>query len=238
MLDVFHVLIAIHIVLGAVGLVSFWPPVIGRKGGPLHVAWGRTFARVILGAGTVAVGLATCTLIDPLGTHPHLKDAAFVRGIFGVMMLHLAVLTINLAWHGRRVVLNRADHAANRKGLGLWLQPLLLATSVACAIEGLLIDQPLMLGMAVVGVATAWTNLAFILDPKPGPRDWLREHVKAIVGAGISVYTAFFAFGAVRIMPTLALNPILWSIPLLTGLGIILYHWRKMGVRLPAWPRP
>jgi hypothetical protein len=236
MLTLFHTLVVTHIVFGAVGLVSFWVPVIGRKGGPLHKVWGKVFAWSIIGAGCVAVGLATCTLIDPLGTHPHLTDKAFVRGIFGVMMLYLAILTLNLAWYGLQTIANKRNHGANRRGLNLVLQPLLLIAATACAMEGVIIGQVLMVGMSVIGFATVATNLAFMLNAKPGPKDWLREHVKAIVGAGISVYTAFFAFGAVRIMPEIALNPILWSVPLITGLSIILYHWRKMGVRLPFWP--
>jgi hypothetical protein len=48
------------------------------------------------------------------------------------------------------------------------------------------------------------------------------------VGAGISVYTAFFAFGAVRLMPQLALTPVLWGIPLVVGLTLIVYHQRRL----------
>ena len=65
----------------------------------------------------------------------------------------------------------------------------------------------------------------------------MKEHLKGLVGAGISVYTAFFAFGAVRIMPELALNPGLWAVPLVTGVGIILYHWRKIGLQQRATAR-
>jgi hypothetical protein len=49
-----------------------------------------------------------------------------------------------------------------------------------------------------------------------------------LVGTGISVYTAFFAFGAVRTFPQLALHPVLWAIPLTVGLVIILYHHRRL----------
>ena len=69
------------------------------------------------------------------------------------------------------------------------------------------------------------------------PWGWQLEHIKALVGAGISVYTAFLAFGAVRLMPELALSPVLWSFPLGTGLGLILYHQaqvRRRFRRLPA----
>jgi hypothetical protein len=67
--------------------------------------------------------------------------------------------------------------------------------------------------------------------------DWQKEHLKGLVGAGISVYTAFFAFGAVRLMPELALNPALWSVPLITGMAIILYQWRRIGRQLQAISR-
>jgi hypothetical protein len=231
-LTLFHTLIAIHIAFGGVGLVSFWVPVVGKKGAKNHRLWGKVFWTTIMVAGCVALCLASLSLYDPLATHPHLTDrgAPFVRGIFGVMMFYLAILTLNLAWYGLETIKNKFHHDRNRKGLNLWLQPLLILASLACAIEGLLIGQYLMVGMSVIGFATAATNLAFMFNKTPQPKDYLKEHVKAIVGCGISVYTAFFAFGAVRVMPSMALHPGLWSIPLVVGLSIILYHHRKISL--------
>lgn len=85
----------------------------------------------------------------------------------------------------------------------------------------------MLVGMSMVGFATVGTNLWFLLR-RPGPLEWLTEHIKALVGTGISVYTAFFAFGAVRLVPELALTPALWAIPLVTGLALIIYHQRKV----------
>ena len=87
------------------------------------------------------------------------------------------------------------------------------------------IDMFLMMAFSIVGVATGATNLWFIYKPRRAPHDWQKEHLKGLVGVGISVYTAFLAFGSVRLMPELALNPVMWSVPLAVGLGIILYHW-------------
>jgi hypothetical protein len=233
-LTLFHGLIALHIAFGAVGLVSFWVPVIGKKGSHNHRLWGKVFWTTIMVAGCAALCLASLSLIDPLGTHPHLADrgADFVRGIFGVMMFYLAILTLNLARYGLETIKNKANHAANRRGLNLWLQPLLIITATACAIEGVLINQFLMVAMSLIGFATAGTNLVFMFKPKPAPKAYLKEHVKAIVGCGISVYTAFFAFGAVRFMPSMALHPGLWSIPLAVGLSIILFHHYKISQSL------
>ena len=230
----FEWLVAAHIVTGSVGLVSFWVPVMGRKGGALHGRGGRIFTAALLATGTFAVGMSLCTLAAPLATHPHLVhhpqlgDPAMIRMIFGWLMLFLAILTINLTWYGWRCITDKRDRAASREPINLALQAVLFVAGVNIAWRAIAIGQPLMGIMAVVGFATVGTNLFYLLKPVAGPLDWLAEHIKALIGAGISVYTAFFAFGAVRLLPEAALTPALWSAPLLVGLALILYHRRTV----------
>lgn len=234
----FHGFVAAHIATGAVGLVLFWVPVIGRKGGATHKAYGRVFARCLLATGCAAIGMSLCTLYDPAGTHPDLADTVLVRGLFGWMMLYLSILTISLAWHGLMTIRNKACHAANRRPLNIALQLAAIAAALVCALQGGLIGQPLMMGIAVVGVASGVTNLVFILTPRPARMAYLKEHVKALVGAGISVYTAFMTFGLARLMPSHAFNPSLWAIPIAVGVSLIVYHQRRIGLlaaaRIPA----
>lgn len=238
----FEILVAIHITTGAIGLVIFWVPIIGRKGGAVHKRYGRLFTYMMLLTGLVAVAIALTTLSDPTGTHPHLRsdplfrDPQLIAGIFGWMMLYLAVLTVNLAWHGWLCINNRNDHRANRAWHNLLLQLLLTLASVNCSWQGLLIGQPLMVAISGVGYATVATNLWFLYKPNPRPLDRLKEHIKSLVGTGISLYTAFFAFGAVRLIPELALTPALWSVPLVTGLVLIIYHQRAVTQRLARNP--
>jgi len=75
-----------------------------------------------------------------------------------------------------------------------------------------------------------------MLTARPSGYAWQLEHIKGLVGAGISVYTAFFAFGAVRYFPELALYPGYWAIPLVVGLALILWHWRVVIRRSNAAP--
>ncbi|EFL90713.1 hypothetical protein [Ahrensia sp. R2A130] len=232
-MDLFHILVAMHICTGAVGLVAFWIPVWSQKGGSRHVKVGRVFTICMLATGTVAVGIATTTLVSPLETHPKLDDAALVRGIFGWMMLYLAVLTINLAWYGWSTAVYKREHGRNWEWRNLVLQVLVTIAAANCLwqgynLQGWPMEASLMMGISFVGFATVATNMWFLMKERPGPKDWLLEHIKALVGAGISVYTAFLAFGAVRLMPEAALNPALWAIPLVTGVSIIIYQQAKV----------
>lgn len=228
----FELLIVAHIITGAPGLAGFWLPIAARKGSRLHRLSGKVFVGLMLTTATFAAAMATLTVIAPIATHPKLATHALlghpevIRGIFGWMMLYLAILTINLAWYGRTCILNRSDHIRHRSPLNIFLQAALTAAALNCAIQGALIGQWIMVGISLVGFATVGTNLWFMLRSRPQPLEWLTEHIKALVGTGISVYTAFLAFGAVRYVPEMALSPILWSIPLITGVGLILYHQR------------
>lgn len=232
--SIFESLVIMHIITGTVGLISVWVPIAGQKGGLLHRQAGNIFITSMLTTGLVATGISLTTLSDPTGTHPHLTDHALfsdpklIAGIFGWMMLYLATLTINLAWHGWLCMRNKREHHKNAAWHNLLSQVVLTATSANCFVRGFELNQPMMMGIAFVGFATVATNLWFIYRKPLTPKARIKEHIKSLVGAGISVYTAFFAFGAVRLLPEIALTPGLWAIPLVTGLTLIIYHQRAV----------
>lgn len=231
----FEALIVVHILGGATGAIAFWIPVLGRKGGDLHRRAGRVFTVALLLTGACAIAMSLLTLLAPIETHPQLAgrfEPAFIRAIFGWMMLYLGVLTLNLIWYGWLCAAFPKDRRKLREWRNLALQPLLVLASLNCALQGWLAAQELMIGVAVVGLATVATNLWYMYKPRVSAVDWQKEHLKALVGGGISVYTAFMAFGSVRILPELALNPLMWAIPLTIGVSIILYHWARLEGRV------
>jgi hypothetical protein len=191
------------------------------------------FTKCIIATGISAILMSLCTLYDPLGTHPHIADDVMVRGLFGWMMLYLSTLTISLGWHGLMTIRNKGDHLAHRHWFTVGIQIAAIVAAVNCAAQGYAIGQPLMMGIAVVGVASGVTNLLFIFNDTPPRMGYLKEHIKALVGAGISVYTAFMTFGLARLMPSMAFNPTLWAIPIVIGISIIVYHHAKIGLFLP-----
>ncbi len=220
----FEILVAMHIVTGSVGLISMWVPIVGKKGSATHRKWGKVFAYTMLATGTIAIGISLCTLHSPLETHPFWDDAGQIRGIFGWMMLYLAAMTIMLAWYGLLCIRNRRHHERNRNALNLVLQLVTFLLALNCAIRGYLLGQPLMIGIAVVGLAAAVLNTHFIFTTRPPLNEWLIQHTRGLVGAGISVYTAFLAFGAVNLLPAYAFNPFVWAMPTVLGVSLLLYH--------------
>ncbi len=229
--SLFEIFVSLHIMAGSVGLLTFWIPVVGRKGTRTHVQFGRVFGYTMLITGFASIATSFTTLYDPVGTHPDVLrwgDPRFanpdmVSGVFGWMMLCLAVLTVNLAWHGLLCIRNRKNHLENRGWHNLFLQGALLATSVVCMWRSIELEYLMMTCVGVLGIVTVATNLWFLYKPNLRPEDRLKEHVKSLIGAGISVYTAFLAFGALRILPKAAISLQLWAFPLIFGIIAIIY---------------
>jgi hypothetical protein len=226
----FKALIFVHVIAGATGLVAFWVPVLSRKGGAIHRLWGRVFGIALLVAGGLAVAMSLITLTIPLETHPKLTDVALIRGLFGWLMLYLGILTVAMSWFGMLCVKNKRDHAANRHWFNVALQIVAPLAAANCAYQGWKIGQVIMIGVAPVGFLAAALYLSFIFKSTPAPGEYVHQHFRALIGAGISVYTAFLAFGAVQLMPSHAFNPTMWSIPTIVGLSIVVYHEAKAAI--------
>jgi len=228
---IFEALVAAHIVTGSIGLVCVWVPIVGRKGGDTHRLWGRVFAKSMLATGSIAIGVSLCTLAAPLETHPFWTDAAQVRGVFGYMMLYLATMTIMLARYGLLCIKHKRNHLAHRTPANFFWQAATFVVAVNCTIQGVLLSNPLMVGISVVGIAAAILNTRFMLTEQPPFNEWIVQHTRGLVGAGISVYTAFLAFGAVNLLPAYAFNPFLWATPTVLGVSLLLYHQYRVMVQ-------
>ena len=234
----FDALVALHIVSGTIGLVTLWVPLLARKGGALHRSWGTVFARALLLTGILAIGISLVSLRWPLETHPFSDDAALIRGLFGWMMLYLALLTIMLSRYGLLVIRNRRDHAANREPLNIVLQVLVFAAAANCAWRGWHLAQPVMMGISTVGLTISVLNLRYIFHDEPPLNEWLIQHTRGLVGAGVSVYTAFLAFGAVNLVPAQAFNPMLWATPTILGMTLLLWLQGKIVLQRRRLRRP
>ncbi len=223
----FTLVLSMHIGAGIVALTSFWGAIATRKGGPAHRRWGFVFASSIYAAGVMALGMGLLSLRWPLAMHPGLTDTALYRGLFGWMMLYLALLTMSMSRYGLQMIVNKRNHPANRHWTMVALQIAVLIAAANCAWQGVLLRQPLMIGVAVIGFGTTLTYLWYIFRPAPGRSDYIPEHLKAMVATGIAAYTAFLSVGLVELFPEHAFNPVVWALPTIVGMVLITGYLRQ-----------
>jgi hypothetical protein len=224
----FEALVVAHVITGAVGLTAFWGPIATKKGAAKHRTWGKAACYGFLGAGSLAVAMALLSLYGPEYRHPEITDRALYEGLFGWMMLYLGVLTIGFVDYGLAVV----KHSRNRRALrSLRHQGVIAAVIVSgawCGVYGWGVSHPLMVLVAVIGIVSMLIQQLYIWRPADPPRTtYVGEHFRALIGMGISAYTAFLSVGLIRLVPEEVFNPAIWAGPSVIGVSLILYFTVK-----------
>jgi len=239
-MTLFHALVVLHVATGAVGLTAFWGPILTRKGAAHHRKWGRAASYGFLGAGALAIAMAFLSLYGPEHRHPEVTDRALFDGLFGWMMLYLGTLTIGFVDYGLAVV----KHSRNRRALRtLRYQAVIAAVIVTgawCGYFGFLVGHPLMMLVAFIGIMAMLIQQRYIWRTADFPRGThVGEHFRALIGMGISAYTAFLSVGLIRLVPEEVFNPVIWAGPSVIGVSLILYftvRGKKAAAATPASP--
>ena len=227
-MTLFHALVLLHVATGAVGLTAFWGPIVTRKGAANHRKWGRAACYGFLGAGSLAIAMAFLSLYGSEYRHPEITDRALFDGLFGWMMLYLGTLTIGFVDYGLAVV----KHSRNRRALrSLRYQAAIAAVIVTgawCGWFGWHVGHPLMVLVAFIGITAMLIQQRYIWRENDPPRGtYVGEHFRALIGMGISAYTAFLSVGLIRLVPEHVFNPAIWAGPSVIGVSLILYFTAK-----------
>ena len=238
----FEALVVAHVVTGAVGLTAFWGPIVTRKGAANHRKWGRAAGYGFIGAGVLAIVMALLSLYGPEHRHPEVTDRALFDGLFGWMMLYLGVLTIGFVDYGLAVV----KHSRNRRALRCARYQSVIAAVVVsgawCGFYGLKVGHPLMVLVAFIGIAAMAIQQVYIWRPaEPLRTTYIGEHFRALIGMGISAYTAFLSVGLIRYVPEHVFNPAVWAGPSVIGVSLILYFTvkgKRTAAAKPSAARP
>ena len=224
----FEAIVVAHVITGLVGLTAFWGPIVTRKGAARHRKWGKAACYGFLGAGSLAIAMALISLYGPEHRHPEITDRALFDGLFGWMMLYLGVLTIGFVDYGLAVVRHARDRRAMRS---LRYQGVIAAVVISgawCGFYGYGVGHPLMMLVAFIGIVAMAIQQAYIWrreDPARGTH--VGEHFRALIGMGISAYTAFLSVGLIRLVPEEVFNPAIWAGPSVIGVGLIIYFTVK-----------
>ena len=232
----FEALVVLHVATGAVGLTAFWGPIVTRKGATKHRKWGRATCYGFLGAGALAIAMALLSLYGPEHRHPEVTDRALYEGLFGWMMLYLGVLTIGFVDYGLAVVRHRSDRRALRSARYQAMIAAVVISGAWCGIYGFRVGHPLMMLVAFIGIVAMLIQQRYIWRKDDPPRTtYIGEHFRALIGMGISAYTAFLSVGLIRLIPEHVFNPLIWAGPSVIGVSLILYFTIK-GKRTTTGP--
>lgn len=220
-----RLLAVIHVVGGAVGLLSFWVPAFARKGGPLHRKAGKVYVK----------GMALVII-----TGVPLAIATFAEGnwVGGTFLLYLVVITSTALYTGIRAL--KAKEGPHRLTTPTYrtLAWVTLGSGVTVLILGLATQIWLLAGFSTIGLLAGAGMVAFIRRPPTDPRYWWYEHFGGMIGTGIAAHVAFLNFGASRMIPGFSLGNwgmLAWFVPVVVGVVAInrlaAYYRRKFAGR-------
>jgi hypothetical protein len=224
----FEALVVAHVVTGTVGLTAFWGPIVTRKGAANHRKWGKVACFGFLGAGTLAIAMALLSLYGPEHRHPEITDRTLYEGLFGWMMLYLGVLTLGFVDYGLAVVRHARDRPALRRLRHQAVIAAVIVSGAWCGFFGFKVGHPLMMLVAFIGIVAMLIQQRYIWrgdDPPKGTH--VGEHFRALIGMGISAYTAFLSVGLIRLVPEHVFNPAIWAGPSVIGVSLIIYFTIK-----------
>ena len=238
---VFEALVVAHVITGTTGLIAFWGPIATRKGSPGHRKWGRVACYGFLGAGVLAIAMALLSLYGPEKRIPSITDRELFAGLFGWMMLYLGCLTIGFIDYGIGVVRHARDHTALRGARYQAVIAAVIASGAWCGWFGWKVGHPLMMIVAAIGIVAMLIQQRFIWGGPPARTTYIAEHYRALIGMGISAYTAFLSVGLVRAFPEEVFNPLIWAGPTTIGVSLIIFFTLKgkaPSQRRASGPRP
>lgn len=223
----YDVLMAAHVLGGALGLFSMAIPLVAKKGGNAHKKAGWIFTAgmalaAFSGLAVTALWLAApltykpATSTDPAALAKHLERIQTGAVFLGT----LAILTLNSLWIAIRAFKRKRAPKPDPSFVDVALPSLLLFCGIGVMIYGVAHSAILLCIFALIEIGTAIGDLRFVLLPLASPMAWWYQHMNAMMGAVIAALTAFLVFNGQRILgPELAKE---WSIALWVGPSAII----------------
>lgn len=224
-----------HVAFGFVGLAAFWVPVFAKKGAVNHVRFGRIF---VVCAYVVLAGAALALLLRMLenasaGIGPGDQPALYA---FMVFLAYLTLVTFVIVRHGMGVLRHKRNPAALKTNTNSLLAYLSVGASLFLIGYALVMRPPnaiLLYALSPIGFGVGFGNLRYMRSSAPSPREWMYEHLGAMLGAGIAFHTAFAVFGAGQLLELGLsgwLQVIPWVLPAAVGIPATVIwtrHYRR-----------
>ncbi|TMP26430.1 hypothetical protein CWB99_19190 [Pseudoalteromonas rubra] len=194
--------LVIHIIVGSCALILFWVPVLAKKGSKIHNQAGRAYTYSMQ---LVAIsGILCCflVLVDPITIYQAGYSQAQNKALFietarerASFLLMLSFLVLTSVMHGVRVLqdkvsrqsLTRLDMIANYIAL--------CCSALYVGYLGSRGGHVLYTVFSVISLVIVIRMMRYSFAQTVKPKQWVIEHLSAMIGSGIAAYTAFSAVG-------------------------------------------
>lgn len=235
--SIYKIVLYSHILIGSLSLISFWLPLIVKKGSKRHKQTGFVFTYGMLAVSISGVIVTLMVLIDPLAIRdPNvelaLSEAITVANqsrIFAWFLLMLSILVFCSTRHALLVLHAKADRTILKHWTHITPVALLGVLGAYVLHIGINSYMVLLQVFSVFCMVTSIRLFHYIYKKEIKQREWIIQHLSNILGSGIGAYTAFFAFGGRELLSSVASNQYLiffWVSPGVIG-GLISYYYSK-----------
>ena len=228
----------LHVVLGSMGLLVFWLPVLGKKGTKFHKQFGKVFVYTMYSIAISGIIMSLLVLIDPVGVRFPERGMSFEQAYqlkeqnrqLSVFLLMLSLLVFVNVKQSILVLKAKANRELLKTPSHLACIGILLLAGISVGLLAIQQSNLLFGVFAVLSIALSTGTFKYIYKAELKPREWVIEHMGNILGAGIGAYTAFFAFGGRRFFSEVFLGNmqiIPWVLPAIVGLIVTPYLTKK-----------
>ncbi len=225
-------LVNVHIAVGAIVLVLFWVPAFARKGSPLHVKVGKVYVVSMYVVVVTAFVASVIVLADPIGIRRPGEsygpaESAELAARFRMMslfLLMLSVLVFASLRHGIRALRQKTEPGALARPAHRALIAVLGVLGMIVGTLGLLNSAVLLIIFGGISIAGSISMYRDTLVERPDRKAQLVAHLNGLIGSGIGVYTAFFAFGGSRFLREILpgyWQVLPWVLPAIIGTIVI-----------------
>jgi hypothetical protein len=217
----------VHLICAALATGAFWTSAVTTKGGAIHRAAGRWFARFVYATALTGAVMALVRLVFAAGISPAERQTMW-------LVLYVLLIIVAPVQHGWAVVASAATPARVRSRLHAVLTLGAMLGSLAIIPAALMWGQWLFLIVGPLGLIIGLRQLKYATRRTASRSEWEREHLTSMIIAGVTLHTALLVFGTSRTLGLslhggLALLP--WTVPALIGLPAV--SWLRRTRRRP-----
>jgi uncharacterized membrane protein len=197
----------VHIAIGVVAFLVLPVPLFAKKGGKLHISFGRVYA--------YAMGALAVTGIPLAARGLFFHDSS--RRANALFLFFIALLASDSAWTGIRALRADPRRSPGRSAFDLVAPSMLLAGSIGLGALGLARGVVLHVFFALLGSLLALGRLSSFRRAARTRADAIVMHIGGMGVSSITAVTAFLVTNARYVFHLGAFNALVWITPAVLG---------------------